>query len=258
MIPTRLVTVTALLAAMCVPCAPALAQPTAPTQIAVMDGDATGAYRAAGVVSAEIPLASATDTTLPKQKLDDMLRAEAKKLGADAVILVTYQLTSPVTPKVAHRASGVAIRYTREQAAAPVAPAPVVPPPIAAPQVAVAPPPTPVAPAAAVPSPPPAPVVVAAAAPPPAIAHATSADQIILTESNLPGRRYMRLGPVSVTVHQKSMFPKQSEMDQTQEALRAAALRMGADAVIETKYVMTNGMMSKAGDTGSGIAVRFE
>lgn len=242
MIPTRLVTAAALLAAICVPCGPGLAQPTAATQIAVMDGDATGAYRAAGVVSAEIPLASASDTTLPKQKLDDMLRAEAKKLGAAAVILVTYQLTSPATPKVAHRASGVAIRYAREQVL--VVPAPVAPPQVALPQVALAPPP-------------PAPIV-AAAVTPPAITHATSADQIMLTENSLPGRRYRRLGPVSVTVHQKSMFPKQSEMDQTQEALRAAAFKMGADAVIETKYKMSNGMTSKAGDTGSGTAVRFE
>lgn len=80
----------------------------------------------------------------------------------------------------------------------------------------------------------------------------------MLTESDLAGRRFVRLGPVSVTVHQKSMFPKMSEMQQTQEALRAKAFRMGADAVINVKYKMTNGMFSKDGDTGSGVAVRFE
>lgn len=211
--------------------APALAQ----TQIAVLDGDAADAYRAAGVVSAEVAV-STSGATLPKQALDDMLRAEAGKLGADAVILTTYQVSSPATPAAAHRATGVAIRYTRQMAAAP----PVVP----------------VAPVAT----PPAPVAAAApAAPAPAaVMHAAAADQVLLTESDLANRRFTRLGPVTAKVHQKTLITKIPEMQQLQEAMRAAAFAMGADAVINVKYKMTNGMFSKEGDTGTGIAVRFE
>ena len=87
MIPKRLLTTAALLAATWCACAPALAQQTGATHIAVMDGDATGAYRAAGIVSAEIPLASAADATLPKQKLDSMLRAEAEKRKLITLVL---------------------------------------------------------------------------------------------------------------------------------------------------------------------------
>ncbi len=230
MIRKMMTAVAAIVAAVIVP-APALAQPPAPAQIAVLDGDAADAYRAAGVVSAEIAF-SASGATLPKRALDDMLRAEAGKLGADAVILTTYQVSSPATPNAAHRAIGVAIRYTRQMAGAP----------------------------AVIPTPP-APVVVAAPAvpaPAPAVMHAAAPQQVILTESDLVNQRYARLGPVSTTVHQKTLITKIPEMQQLQEAMRAAAFAMGADAVINVRYKMTNGMFSKEGDTGSGIAVRFE
>ncbi|MFT3722759.1 MAG: hypothetical protein QM773_04150 [Hyphomonadaceae bacterium] len=220
-------TAVALMAASALLSTPAMAQ----VQIAVLDGDAADAYRAAGVVSAEVT-PSAAGATLPKQALDDRLRAEAAKLGADAVILTTYQLASPATPNVAHRATGVAIRYTQRTAT----PAPVIVPPAPSPAIATA-------PAA------PAPVVVM---------HALAADQVILTESDLPNRRYIRIGPVSTTVHQKAMVTKVPEMQQLQDAMRASAFAMGADAVINVKYKMTNGMFSKEGDTGTGTAVRFE
>lgn len=245
--------------------APALAQ-QATTQIAILDGDATVDYRAAGAVSAEVPF-STSGAALPKRQLDDMLRAEAAKLGADAVILVTYHLTSAATPNAGHRASGVAIRYLRAQAAiAPPVAVPALPqvaaavPPAApivvpAPQVAAAPPPpVAIAPTATIPTA----TIPAAAVAASAIMHAAVPEQVILTEADLVGRRYVRIGPVSATVHQKSMFTKVSEMEQTQQALRKAAHAKGADAVIEVKYKMTNSLFSKEGDTGSGIAIRFE
>jgi len=265
MIRNQVLVSAALLAAL-VFAAPAMAQP-ATTQIAILDGDATVDYRAAGAVSAEIPF-SASGASLPKRQLDEMLRAEAAKLGADAVILVTYQLTSPATPNAAHRASGVAVRYSRAQAAvtAPVAPpaapqvvaaAPAIAVPVTAPPV-VSPPQVAVAPPVSVVAPPQPVAAMPAAAPAPAVMHAAVAEQVVLTEGDLVGRRYVSLGPVSATVHQKTMFTKVSEMEQTQQALRAAALAKGADAVIQVKYKMTNSMFSKEGDTGSGIAVRFE
>jgi uncharacterized protein YbjQ (UPF0145 family) len=225
-----------------------------PAQIALIEGDAAGDYRAAGVVMAEVQSAS---NTLPKQALDEQLRVEARKLGADAVIQVTYQMTVAGSG-MTHKASGVAVRYARAAGAVAVLPpAPAAPPaaavtPAVAPQVAaaVAPPAAPVVVAAPV-----AAVAAAVAAP---VVHAASAAQVELTEGAMPGRRFVRIGPVSVVTHQTSMFPKISPREQAQEALRAEAFKRGADAVIEVKYTMVNSTFSKKGNTASGIAVKFE
>lgn len=207
-------------------------------QVALIEGDAQGDYRAAGAVSAEV---QSTSNTLPKQKLDEQLRAEAAKLGADAVIQVTYQMT-PAASGVSYKATGVAIRYSRQSGAvAAVAPPVVAPAPVAAP-LAVVPPPA----------------VVAAAPVAVAVVRAGSAAQVELSETSMPGRRYVRLGPVSARAHQTSLFPKTPAREQVQDALKAAAFKMGADAVIEVKYEMVNAMMSKKGNSASGIAVKFE
>ena len=107
--------------------APVAAQQAA--QVALLEGDAPGDYRAAGAVTAEMQSAS---NVLPKAKLDEQLRAEAVKLGADAVIQVTYQMT-PAGSGVNYKASGVAIRYGAAGGSGGEcsAPAPVVAPPAA-------------------------------------------------------------------------------------------------------------------------------
>ncbi len=222
-------------------------------QVALIEGDAQGDYRAAGAVSAEVQSAS---STLPKQKLDEQLRAEATKLGADAVIQVTYQM-SPAGSGVTYKASGVAIRYARQTgavaavAAPAIAPAPVATPPVVAPQAVVAPPVAAAAPQVVAP-------VAVASAPAVAVVHAGSAAQVELTESSMQGRRYVRLGPVNAKAHQTSMFPKKPAREQVQDELKTAAFKMGADAVIEVKYDMVNAMFSKKGNSASGIAVKFE
>ena len=220
-------------------------------QVALIEGDAPGDYRAAGAVMAEVQSAS---NTLPKAKLDEQLRAEAAKLGADAVIQVSYQMT-PAGSGVTYKASGVAIRYARQAgavASVPAAPvAPLAPPAVIPPTADVAAPP-PVAVAAA-------PVV---AAPVPAavvpVVHAASAEQVELSDGSMQGRRFARIGPVSVTTHPTSMLMKVTPKEQAQEALKAAAFKLGADAVIEVKYQMVNSTFSRKGNTASGIAVKFE
>jgi uncharacterized protein YbjQ (UPF0145 family) len=226
--------------------APVAAQQAA--QVALIEGDAQGDYRAAGAVTAEMQSAS---NVLPKQKLDEQLRAEAVKLGADAVIQVTYQMT-PAGSGVNYKASGVAIRYARQTgtvAAIPAAPAA----PVVAPQAAIA----AVAPPAVV-APPLAVVTPAVAVAPPPVAHAASAAQVELSEASMQGRRFARVGPVSVTTHPTSMMMKMTPKEQAQEALKTAAFKMGADAVIEVKYQMVNSAFTRKGNTASGIAVKFE
>jgi uncharacterized protein YbjQ (UPF0145 family) len=224
------------------------------TQVALIEGDAPGEYRAAGAVIAEVQSAS---NTLPKQKLDEQLRAEASKLGADAVIQVAYQMT-PAGSAVNYKASGVAIRYARQaEAVAPQAPSVTPPADVAvahvapavaavaptAPELAAAPAPTVAAPAVAV---------------GPPVTRPVSAAQVELSESSMQGRRYVRLAPVSAIAHQKSMFPRISPKQQVDDALRAEAFRAGADAVIEVKYEMVNPAFSRKGNRASGIAIRFE
>lgn len=237
--------------------APVAAQQAA--QVTLIEGDAPGDYRAAGAVTAEMQSAS---NVLPKAKLDEQLRAEAAKLGADAVIQVTYQMT-PAASGVAYKASGVAIRYARQagavsvtappptpapSAAAPVVAAPAVAAPVAPPVVAAVAPP---AVAASAPAP------VAAVAPAP-VRHAASATDVQLSDGALPGTRFVRMGPVSVTTHPTSMMMKITPKEQAQEALKAAAFKLGADAVIEVKYQMVNSAFTRKGNTASGIAVKFE
>ena len=233
------------------------------TQVVLIEGDAQGDYRAAGAVAAEMQSAS---NVLPKAKLDEQLRAEAAKLGADAVIQVTYQMT-PVGSGVSYKASGVAIRYSRQAGAVatvpepsptPAAPAVVAPAlaavaPAAAPVVAAVAPPVAAAPPAAASAP--APVVAAAPAP---VRHAGSATDVQLSDGALPGTRFVRVAPVSVTTHPTSMFMKVTPKEQAQEALKAAAFKLGADAVIEVKYQIVNSTFSKKGNTASGVAVKFE
>ena len=219
------------------------------TQVALIEGDAPGDYRAAGAVTAQMQSSS---NVLPKAKLDEQLRAEATKLGADAVIQVTYEMT-PTGSGVSYRASGVAIRYSRQAGAVAAVPAPS-PAPTAPAAIAPAAPPV-VATPPAVAASAPAPVAAAASAP---VRRAASAADVQLSDGGMPGARFVRVGPVSVTTHPTSMFMKVTPKEQAQEALKVAAFKMGADAVIEVKYQMVNSAFTRKGNTAAGIAVKFE
>src|SRR5262249_12853528 len=55
------------------------------------------------------------------------------------------------------------------------------------------------------------------------------------------------LGTVNAEHHQKSMFSKIDAKDELNKQLRAAAAKLGADAVVDIKYEMNSPMMSKKG-----------
>jgi uncharacterized protein YbjQ (UPF0145 family) len=65
------------------------------------------------------------------------------------------------------------------------------------------------------------------------------------------------LGPVSAEHHQKSMFSKTDARSELDKQLRAAAARLGADAVINVDYDMNSPLMSKKGQLARGTAVKF-
>lgn len=65
------------------------------------------------------------------------------------------------------------------------------------------------------------------------------------------------LGSVNAEYHQKSMFSKTDARGELDKQLRAAAAKLGADAVVDVKYKMNSPMMSKKGQLASGTAVKY-
>jgi uncharacterized protein YbjQ (UPF0145 family) len=92
---------------------------------------------------------------------------------------------------------------------------------------------------------------------PPALAQAVKpAETIALVESGASAPATV-LGPVSAEYHQKSMFSKTDARGELNKQLRAAAAKLGADAVVDIKYEMNSPMMSKKGQLAKGTAVKY-
>jgi uncharacterized protein YbjQ (UPF0145 family) len=243
----------------------ALAQNTPAALIALSEQDIPGrAYTVVGELRAEHHQTSLFPKKTARETLDDDLRAQAAKLGADAVVLIRYTSSNPMISKKGSTAIGKAVKFVPLQpnlAPAPVTPIVVeAPPPVAAPA-----PPAVVAPAAVAPpaaAPPavaalqPAPVA-PAPAPGPAVRGPAPAALIVLSEQDIAGRAYAVLGAVTAEAHQTSLFPKKSAREMLDEQLRAEAVKLGADAVIMIKYASSNPMTSKKGSTAAGVAVKF-
>ena len=259
---------------------PAMAQQArAAAEIVLVQGPAQSGYRVLGDVRAEIHQKSIMAKTPARELADRELKAQAARLGADAVVDIKYETNSPMFSKKGFIAVGKAVKFDTRvaAAAAPVAapPAPVVATSAAiatAPlQTAAAEPPAPAAPA-------PAPVIVqpapqvASAAPPvvalvssppapqvsaPAARSATPQALIELSEDNLSRRALTVLGVVSAEAHQTSLFPKKSARDMLEDELRAKAFALGADAVVSIKYELSSPMTSKKGARATGVAVKF-
>jgi len=86
--------------------APAAAAPAAPGVIALSEQNIARPYTVLGPISAEVTTASLSKTG--RQLLDEDLRAQAAKLGADAVVLIKY---APAGPGKGLSAIGVAVKF---------------------------------------------------------------------------------------------------------------------------------------------------
>ena len=268
---------------------PASAQRAA-AEIALVESAAPAGAIVLGEVRAEIHQASLIARTPARDLADKELRAQAAKLGADAVVDIRYENNSPLFSKKGFRAAGKAVKFSQApvQVAAAAQPPPVpepartvdlcaapaahgcsravcggrtpAPPVVVnvapvAPAVCAAtsnrdrcacaglasagcvgpsltnagcaisrkwqrpPPPAPVAPPVAQPAP-------VATAIPPAPRGPTPEALIVLTEEDLLGRTYDRLGEVSATARQTSLFPKKSARVLMDEQLRAGRRRL--------------------------------
>ena len=219
--------------------APALAQAPRPGEtIQIVQGGASAPVSELGPVTAEYHQKSMFSKIDAREELNKQLRAAAARLGADAVINVSYDMNSPMTSKKGQLAKGVAVKYLAP-AAQPVqiaaAPAAVAPAPPVAPPVTVA----PVTPPVVIP-----PVPAAAPAAP-----ATAATMIALAEGDVPGgRAYSVVGAIVVDAKPQLDKAPRQVLD---EALRAKAKALGADAVIQIRYDAT-------GASAQGVAVKYK
>ncbi len=252
--------------------APALAQ-LPPEAVTLIEGEAPAGYVALGEIAAEHHQTSLFPKKPAREALNDDLRAQAAKLGADAVIRIDYTFHSALASKKGQHATGLAVKLAPAVAAtaAPSSPAPsasTAPPPVvsapmtATPATASPPAPQTLAEAAPVPASPVAAAPVVAAPVPAAPAAIPSAAPVapgalILSEGDLPGRPYETLGEIKVEARQTSLFPKTSPRKMLDDNLRAQAQALGADAVIRIVYDFNNPLLSNKGQHATGLAVKF-
>jgi len=92
--------------------APAVRGPTPAALIQLSEQDAAGRpYTVLGAVTSEQHQTSMFPKKSPRDLLDEDLRAQAARLGADAVILIKYTASNPMTSKKGSTAAGVAVKF---------------------------------------------------------------------------------------------------------------------------------------------------
>jgi uncharacterized protein YbjQ (UPF0145 family) len=225
--------------------APSAVAATPAEKIMLTDMDIAWQYEEIGPVGAVVHQTALLTKRPMMQQLDDALREEAAKLGADAVIRITYAPGSPFGKK-GFRAEGTAVRF-RQQPDQFYAAAPPAAPQSAAPAAPASPP----SPTLAAPAPP---ANAVAAAPSPRMP--TPEAMILLSDQDITYRPYTVLGEISATVHQTSLFRKIPIRVDLDRALRAEAAKLGADAVVMIEYE-DGSPLDKKGFRGAGKAIRF-
>jgi len=81
---------------------------------------------------------------------------------------------------------------------------------------------------------------------------------IMITETDLPSRRYETLGDIDVTVNKTTIFNKDPTREMVNEKLQEKAAKLGADAVILVRYGTVGVSFTSWGSLdGKGRAVRF-
>jgi uncharacterized protein YbjQ (UPF0145 family) len=91
----------------------------------------------------------------------------------------------------------------------------------------------------------------------PAMAQAAKPAETIVLAEGAATAPVTVLGAVNAEFHQKSVFSKTDARGELDKQLRAAAAKLGADAVVDVKYKMNSPMMSKKGQLASGTAVKY-
>lgn len=83
------------------------------------------------------------------------------------------------------------------------------------------------------------------------------ATQVLLSEGNLPGRKYSEIGPIEVSVKKLTIFHADPTKEQANEALIEKARLLGANAVINVTYSTGVGLTTWGYMDAKGTAVKF-
>ena len=86
----------------------------------------------------------------------------------------------------------------------------------------------------------------------------TPPSSVVLTDKDIPDRKYQSLGDITATVNKTTIFNADPTQEMVNEKLREKASELGADAVILVRY--GNGgmsLMSWGSLEGKGRAVKF-
>jgi hypothetical protein len=83
-------------------------------------------------------------------------------------------------------------------------------------------------------------------------------NNVILSDSNLPGRNYREIGPIEVSVKKLTIFHIDPTKEQANDALIDRARQMGADAVINITYKAGIGFTTWGYIDAHGLAVKLQ
>ena len=86
----------------------------------------------------------------------------------------------------------------------------------------------------------------------------TPPSSVVITDKDIPDRKYQALGDIKATVNKTTIFNADPTQEMVNEKLREKASELGADAVILVRY--GNGgmsLMSWGSLEGKGRAVKF-
>lgn len=84
-----------------------------------------------------------------------------------------------------------------------------------------------------------------------------NANNIVLSESHIKGKKYISVGPISVEIKKTTIFNADPTEEMANDLLKAKAKQMGADAVINVRYDSGMGLLTWGYIEATGIAVRF-
>lgn len=84
-----------------------------------------------------------------------------------------------------------------------------------------------------------------------------NANNIVISESHIKGKKYTSVGPISVEIKKTTIFNSDPTEEMANDLLRKKAKQMGADAVINVRYDSGMGLLTWGYIEATGIAVRF-
>lgn len=86
---------------------------------------------------------------------------------------------------------------------------------------------------------------------------ATADADVVVYQGDVPGRKYEKIGYLQVTIKKLTLFHKDPTREQADDALRARAREMGADAVVHATYKSGVGLTTWGYINATGTAIRF-